>query len=75
MAEVIEYLGPPPLVVHPTPAMKMNEDEFFEFCQANGELRIERTAEGEIIIYGAGRRQQWTGEFKVESTLRKLGGT
>jgi Uma2 family endonuclease len=26
------------------------EDEFFEFCQANRDLRIERTANGEIII-------------------------
>lgn len=27
-----------------------DEDEFFEFCQANRDLRIERTASGEIII-------------------------
>jgi Uma2 family endonuclease len=26
------------------------EDEFFEFCQANGDLQIERTAKGEIIV-------------------------
>jgi Uma2 family endonuclease len=26
------------------------EDEFFDFCQANGDLRIERTAKGEIIV-------------------------
>lgn len=27
-----------------------SEDEFFDFCQANGDLRIERTAKGEIIV-------------------------
>ncbi len=28
----------------------MNDEEFFEFCQLNPELRIERTSEGDIII-------------------------
>jgi len=28
----------------------MSDDEFFEFCQRNDDLRIERTAEGEIIV-------------------------
>ena len=28
----------------------MDDDEFFEFCQANKDLRIERTAQGEILI-------------------------
>ena len=27
-----------------------SEDEFFEFCQVNRELRIERSAKGEIIV-------------------------
>jgi len=27
-----------------------SEDEFFEFCQANRDLRIEQSAEGEIIV-------------------------
>jgi Uma2 family endonuclease len=50
MAEVLEHSGPPPFVVHPTEAMAMNDDEFFEFCQANADLRIERNAEGDLII-------------------------
>lgn len=29
---------------------EMTDDEFFEFCQVNRDLRIERTAEGEIIV-------------------------
>jgi len=28
----------------------MSEDDFFEFCAANRDLRIERTAEGDILI-------------------------
>jgi Uma2 family endonuclease len=33
----------PPLAI-------MTADQFFDFCQANSELRIERTAEGDMII-------------------------
>ena len=29
---------------------QMSEDEFFEFCVLNRDLRIERTAEGDIVI-------------------------
>jgi Uma2 family endonuclease len=32
------------------PARRMSDDEYFAFCAANPELRIERTAEGEIVI-------------------------
>jgi Uma2 family endonuclease len=32
------------------PARHMSDDEFYAFCVANPDLRIERTAEGEIEI-------------------------
>jgi Uma2 family endonuclease len=32
------------------PSRRMNDEELFEFCSANPGLRIERTAEGEILI-------------------------
>ncbi|AOX04590.1 hypothetical protein BJP34_29525 [Moorena producens PAL-8-15-08-1] len=32
------------------PALDMDDDQFFEFCQVNRDLRIERTLEGEIIV-------------------------
>jgi len=32
------------------PARHMSDDEFYAFCAANPELRIERTAKGEIVI-------------------------
>jgi Uma2 family endonuclease len=39
-----------PLEVHlPTP-QPMTEQQFYEFCLANQDLRIERTAAGEVII-------------------------
>jgi Uma2 family endonuclease len=39
-----------PLVVHLRPVIGMTEDEFFRFCQINRDLRIERSAQGEMII-------------------------
>lgn len=32
------------------PVVNMNDDEFFELCQINRKLRIERTAEGDLVI-------------------------
>ena len=42
--------GVDPLVVQMEPVVQMSEDEFFRFCRQNPELRIERTAGGEIVI-------------------------
>ena len=39
-----------PLVLRVQPALDLTEDQFFEFCQLNRDLRIERTAEGEWLI-------------------------
>jgi Uma2 family endonuclease len=32
------------------PENRLSDDDYFEFCMANPDLRIERTAEGEIVI-------------------------
>jgi Uma2 family endonuclease len=39
-----------PLVVHTRPVIDMDDEQFFQFCQLNRDLQIERTAEGDIII-------------------------
>jgi Uma2 family endonuclease len=39
-----------PLSVNFPAIVKMTQVQFYEFCQANQELRIERTAQGEVII-------------------------
>ncbi|HEY0544360.1 MAG TPA: Uma2 family endonuclease [Pyrinomonadaceae bacterium] len=40
-----------PLVLHFQPILnKLSDEVFFEFCRANDPWRIERTAEGDIII-------------------------
>lgn len=39
-----------PLVLQLQPAIEVTREQFFDFCQINRDLRIERTAEGEIVI-------------------------
>jgi Uma2 family endonuclease len=41
---------PWPLVLRTQPALEVSEDQFYELCRLNGDLRIERTAEGEWLI-------------------------
>jgi len=39
-----------PLVVRIPPSMPMTDEQFFEFCQVNRDLHIERNKYGEILI-------------------------
>ncbi len=42
--------GTTPMVLKFAPVIKMTDDQLFDFCQLNKDLRIERQANGEIII-------------------------
>jgi Uma2 family endonuclease len=51
MSTTLDISVSDPVVVHFEPSkLRMNDEEFFEFCQLNPELRIERTSEGDIIV-------------------------
>lgn len=39
-----------PMLLHWPPSMHLVDNQFFDFCQANKELRIERTAQGDCEI-------------------------
>ena len=57
-----------PLVLTLSPAVELTEDQFFDFCRINGELRIERTADGELeIMPPAGSA---TGDRNAEITMQ-----
>ena len=47
---VINEYGISRFVLQFSPFFKMTDEQFFEFCQANRDVRIERNAGGEIII-------------------------
>jgi Uma2 family endonuclease len=38
------------VLLHTKPRVNLTDDQLFELCQANPELRIERTAEGDLIV-------------------------
>lgn len=44
------HLGHPPLIIQMEPVVNLTENQFFEFCQLNRDLRIERNAEGGVVI-------------------------
>lgn len=57
-----------PLVVRLWPAIELSEDQFFELCQINGELRIERNAQGELLIMPPAGSE--TGERNMKVAVR-----
>lgn len=36
--------------IHLSPAINLTDDQFYELCQINRDLRLERTAKGDIIV-------------------------
>lgn len=50
MAKVLTPVESSPVIIRLQPVINLTDDEFYEFCQINRDLRIERTAEGEVIL-------------------------
>jgi len=48
------------LILHFQPVIQLTENQFFHFCQINRELRIERTAEGDVeVMIPTGGETSW----------------
>ena len=62
------YLGNPPLIVHLRPVVNLSDDQLYEFSQINRDLRIERNAQGELIIMPPTGGD--TGERNAEITMQ-----
>src|SRR5215216_1467595 len=58
-----------PVIVQMPPTSAMSDDEFFEFCQLNRDLRIERNAKGEIIIMPPAGGETGSRNFRLNSAL------
>ena len=56
----------PPLVLHLAPVIEVSEQQFFELCQLNRDLRIERTSQGDLVIMPPTRGE--TGRMNFELT-------
>jgi len=59
-----------PIVLRIRPVLELTEDQFFELCQINPELWIERNAEGELVIMTPVGGESGAREAEV---LRQLG--
>lgn len=57
------------LVLEMSPAWEMNADSFFDFCQLNSHLRIERNATGKLIIMSPAGSETGNRNFKLIQQL------
>jgi Uma2 family endonuclease len=57
------------LVALSFPGKGMDDEEFFEFCQINRNLRIERTSKGEIIIMSPTGTETGNWNFLISTEL------
>ena len=57
------------LVLQMSPAWEMNADSFFDFCQLNSHLRIERNATGKLIIMPPTGSETGNRNFKLIQQL------
>src|SRR5207247_6986138 len=69
MAHHGTLFGQEPLIVHTRPVIDLDEEQFFQFCQLNRDLRIERTAEGDIIIMAPEGGSSGLGSSKLTMTF------
>ncbi|MCP2729894.1 Uma2 family endonuclease [Limnofasciculus baicalensis] len=58
-----------PLVLRLEPIINLTDDQFFEFCQINRELRIERTANRELLIMSPTGSETGNRNFKLTVQL------
>jgi Uma2 family endonuclease len=58
-----------PLVLRLRPVLELTEDQFFALCQINHELRIERNAEGEMLLMPPAGSDSGRGELGASAQL------
>ncbi|NER96433.1 MAG: Uma2 family endonuclease [Symploca sp. SIO1B1] len=58
-----------PIVLHLQPIIDLTDEEFFEFCRINRDLRIERTAKGELLIMSPTGSETGNRNFKLIQQL------
>lgn len=57
------------LVLQMPPVWEMNPDSFFDFCQLNSHLRIERSPTGKLIIMSPTGSETGNRNFKLIQQL------
>jgi Uma2 family endonuclease len=63
-----EHTGSPAIIVQLRPVLDLTDDQLYEFSQINRDLRIERNAQGELVIMPPTGGD--TGEHNAEITMQ-----
>jgi Uma2 family endonuclease len=50
MSKTLTFVEIPPLVLRLAPVIDMSDEQFFDLCQLNRDLRLERTSQGDLVI-------------------------
>lgn len=69
MTEVMPQVEIRPLTVQLHPVIQLTDDQLFKFCAINRELRIERTAQGELQIMPPTGFETGHREIKIAAAL------
>ena len=74
MSEVLASIETDPLILRFRPFLKrMSDEEFFEFCQLNDDLRIELTSEGDLVIMPPTGAKNRGAQFQSDPAFWHLG--
>lgn len=57
------------IVLQMRPVFEMTDEQFFEFCQLNRDYRIERTANGEMVVMFPAGSETGNRNFKYQPLL------
>ena len=50
MRKILTPVETQPLILRLAPVIEMSDQQFFELCQLNRDLRIELTSQGDLVI-------------------------
>jgi Uma2 family endonuclease len=50
MSKTVAFVEIPSLVLRLAPVIDMSDEQFFDLCQLNRDLRLERTSQGDLVI-------------------------
>ena len=50
MTKLLSHIEILPVIIRLHPVIKLTDDQLYDLCQLNRDLRIERTAEGDLVI-------------------------
>jgi Uma2 family endonuclease len=50
MSKTLTFVEIPPMLLRLAPVIDLSDEQFFDLCQLNRDLRLERTSQGDLVI-------------------------